>query len=283
MSVYDLLTPLSVGKHYLDINVNSINIGEGGASFQGPINGPISISENSPSGNPIVNIVEKNSSPSNFNNALQSYNQSGTAGLKIVTVNDPSASSNIWADGKFSITTFQPTSTISLNPNDQLNALTCSFISPGQTQTSIQNISLPTSGGTATNLNYYEEYSSLFTFSGPWPSTYSRNVTITRIGRIVILKIDALIQTQNIDTIISMSGNLPTRFIPQASVDSGLSDFQVTMIDNANFINGNLRISATGGIQIFFIKYTGTAPYFYTNSSGLGSCGFNQIFISYSV
>lgn len=290
MSVADLLTPLSSGKAWSNIEVNSINtnsintktinIETGGSNFQGPI----TITENSASGSPIVDIIETNTAANNINVALKSSNQSGTAGVKIVTQNDPSPSGNIWGDGNFSISTFQPSSFIALNPNNSLNALTCQFISPGQTVTNIQNIKLPTTGGIASNLNYYEEFSALFGFSGPWGvTTYTRNVNIIRIGRIVLLKIDSILQAQNTNTTIMMTGNIPARFIPTPTADSSLSDFQVTLFDNGNYVNGSLRISGTGGIQIFFMKYTGTAPFFYTNSTGLGSCGFNELFISYLI
>lgn len=278
MSVADLLSPLP--KAWCNLNVNSINIGSGGSTLQGPL----TISENSASGNPIVNIVETNSSASNINNALQSYNQSGTAGLKLVTVNDPTPSANIWADGNFSIVTFEPTATIALNPRNSANALVCSFVSPGQTLTQIQNLQLPTTGGTATNLNYYEEYSSPFVFSGPWgATTYTRNVTITRIGRMCTLKIDAISQTGSSISNISMTGSIPTRFIPAATADYTSEIFPIMVFDKGANVSGILNLSNTGAILIQCLNNGGGFPLLYGTFSGIGVTGFNNIFMSYSV
>jgi len=289
MSNSELITPLSnKAPIWSNLNVNSINVAGSGSS----LTAPLTIKGNTGSGSPLLNIVETNPSPGSFNIVLQSYNQSGSASIKLVTQNDPSPNSEIWADSNFSINTFEPTSSIALNPNDSRAALVCSYVSPGQTLTQIQNLTttgtllLPTTGGTATNLSYYEEYTAAFGFTGPWgggATTYTRNVNITRVGRIVTLRIDGINQTQNLAASILMTGSLPARFVPTATTDSTFFDFQVTLLDNGNIVNGDLQMSNTGGIRIFMMKYTGTAPFTYTNSTGTGNCGFNNLNISYSV
>jgi len=78
---------------------------------------------------------------------------------------------------------------------------------------------LPTSGGTATLLNYYEEYQLQTTCSGPWAS---RNcyVDVTRIGRIVHLHLNtATSATSTASSSITFTTALPSRFYPPSSLD----------------------------------------------------------------
>jgi len=288
MSVYDLLTPLSVGKHYLDINVNSIQVGEGNSSFQGPttFQSSITVNDDSSSGNPIILVKEISPIANQSNIMMKLSNQSGSETLTLTTKNDPNPTTSIitGGSGPMFLTTSSAASSINLYPNFN-QALVCSYISPGVTQTLIQNLQLPTVGGTPANLNYYEEYTAPFGFTGPWggPTVYTRNINIVKIGRMVILKIDSIVQPQNTPALISMIGSIPTRFIPTISSDSTISDIPVTLIDNGGLVSGNLEISNLGGIQMYFMKYTGVAPFTYVNSTGLGNCGFNELFVSYLI
>lgn len=282
MSVYDLLTPLP--KNWSNINVNSINVGSGGSNLQAPL----TISGNTASGSPLVTIVETNATPNSFNVGLQIANQSGSAGLKLITENDPSPSSAIWIDGSFIVATFEPTGSIQLQANTT-GALTCSYVSPGQTLTQIQNLTttgnllLPTTGGTASNLNYYEEYSAPFNFSGPWGATvYTRNISITRIGRNCTMRIDAIIQTASVGLSISSGSPIPARFRPSASADSVLQYFQIIAYDSNVLKNGTLRLDTNGNILILS-QNNGAFPLLYTTYTGAGQTGFDNIFITYSV
>jgi len=78
---------------------------------------------------------------------------------------------------------------------------------------------LPTSGGTATLLNYYEEYQLTSTCSGPWTS---RNcyVDVTRIGRMVFLSTNTAVSAaSSVPAAITWATALPTRFRPSATLD----------------------------------------------------------------
>lgn len=283
MSVADLLAPLP--KNWLNINVNSINVGSGGSLLEAPL----VITGSSGSGEPLVAIVETNPTANDFNIALQSYNQSGSAAIKLVTQNDPTPNSAIWSDGSFSIATFEPTASIALNPNDSFDALTCVYVSPGQTLTEIQNLTttgnilMPTTGGTASPLTYYEEYTAPYTFSGPWgATTYTRNINITRIGRICMLKIDAIEQTASVGSSISMTPNLPARFTPAATTDATNQYFQINAYDGNVLKNGTVRLASDGSL-LFLVQGNTAFPLLYTTYTGIGSTGFSNVFFSYSV
>lgn len=278
MSISDLLSPLSIGKHYMDINVNSINVGPGTSTFVGPITiqGPATFQDT---------VVFEGAT--SVHSPFTILNADDSAMISIVIQNDsPNTISDYRVSGNFFITTDQPTYSINLNPgNNSVNALTCSYVSPGQTSTAIQNIVLPTSGGTPTSLSYYENYAGTYVFSGPWgATTYSSTIKISRIGNLVNLRIDSIKQVASVaESVIIMTGSLPTRFIPASSINSTLTQFPITVYDNNFLISGILQLSSTGLIQIGFMKYTGSSPYFYTGSTGTGICGFDNIFISYIV
>src|SRR5271156_1062875 len=289
MSVYDLLTPLSIGKNYLNINVNSINVGDGGSSLQAPV----LITGNTLSGSPIITVVETNANPNNENLALQAYNQSGSAGIKILTINDPTPSSDIFTDGTFIIKTFEQTSDIRLSPN-QFNALSCTYplLPTPRPLTTIQNLQFPTVGGTPSDLNYYEEFGPLpITFTGPWGAgiTYIRNVNITRIGRIVTFSLDALEQFvtgagANAD--ITTSGNvIPARFIPSPTADETAPVYvTIPIFDQNSSRLGSLRIQTDGTMIITSTQ--AAAPVFgqfQGTLSGGAKVGFPNVDISYSI
>lgn len=281
MSVYDLLTPLP--KEWANLNVNSINVGEGGSNLQGPV----VIRQNSASDTPIVAIIETNTAASNINVALECQNQTNTATVQLVTVNDPTPQSKVRADGIFSIETAQAASTISLSPNET-QALNCSFVSTGVTQTTIQNVQFPTVGGTPANLNYYEEFGPLaMTFFGPWGVgvTYVRNVRITRLGRIVTLSIDALeqIPTASVAADINTMGNvIPARFIPAPTADESVPLYvTIPVFDQSSSRLGTLRMQVDGSLIISGSQ--NTAPIFAQFQGGTTKVGFPNIDVSYSI
>jgi len=78
---------------------------------------------------------------------------------------------------------------------------------------------LPTSGGTATLLNYYEEYQLQSQCSGPW-SARNCYVDVTRIGRMVFLTTNTAVSLTSVSTAaITWATALPARFRPSATLD----------------------------------------------------------------
>ena len=76
-------------------------------------------------------------------------------------------------------------------------------------------ITLLTSGGTATALDYYEEYTHTTNFTcTAWTAAISRDITIIRIGKEVTLTFPAIQSTGStgLSSSIAMSTVLPVRF-----------------------------------------------------------------------
>jgi len=108
-------------------------------------------------------------------------------------------------------------------------------------------LTLPTTGGTPTSLNYYEEFDTTIAVTGPWAS---QNLTVkfTRIGRIVVmtwgdLSVAITVASQKI---ASAAGAIPTRFRPVGS--EGFAE----IINGASSITeapGIVKALSGGGIQ----------------------------------
>ncbi len=281
MSIADLLAQPPPNKPWANLYVNSINTS--GTTGTGSIlSAPITLQCNSGPGVDNFIVNQSNSAANNSNIALSAYNQSGSAAVKLVTVNDPSPSGAIWADGSFNIISFQPTAKLTLVPNS-VSALSASYDSPGQSHVTIQNLQLPTGGGTATNLNYYEELTTTLVFSGPWASSYTRNIYFTRIGRIVTMKIDGIIQAGTISSVITTSGSIPSRFQPATSTDSTSFVSNASLFDNNRITNGILIINSNGTLQLQYSSVAGTAVDYGLSSGNGNSSGFNNLAITYSV
>jgi hypothetical protein len=283
MSIADLLAQPPPNKPWANLYVNSITTVVGSTGSTGSIFGsPFTIKGNPANFGSLLNLVTTNTSPNSSVVSLSSNNASNTSGLSIILTNDPSPASAIWVSSNFSINSINPSNTISLNPNFT-TALTCTYDSPGQTHTTIQNLQLPTGGGTATNLNYYEELTTTLVFSGPWASSYTRNIYFTRIGRIVTMKIDGIIQAGTISSVITTSGSIPSRFQPATSTDSTSFVSNASLFDNNRITNGILIINSNGTLQLQYSSVAGTAVDYGLSSGNGNSSGFNNLAITYSV
>ena len=133
------------------------------------------------------------------------------------------------------------------------NTITCGTVSSSGNvncgAVSCQNLFLPTTGGTATTLNYYEEYS----YSGVWVmnggggTTATATVKIVRIGKVVNLKLYAFTLTTTASSII-MNGTylLPTRFIPSSS-----TEWVIGIQNNSVMTTGTLYINVLGAMILY--------------------------------
>ena len=121
------------------------------------------------------------------------------------------------------------------------------------------NVYLPTTGGTSTALNYYEELASFtLTFTGLWASNQNTNCHFVRVGSQVTMMIEAVNATANTSTVnhFTSTNAIPARFrpaiilnLPCVLIDNGadvlggmlginLGGVTVTLITGGNFING---------------------------------------------
>jgi hypothetical protein len=133
------------------------------------------------------------------------------------------------------------------------------------------SIKLLSSGGTASELNHYEEYTDASaTASGPWAVAKGITYNITRIGRLVNLMISSASGASTVNTHISCT-TLPARFQPTAS--SLVHYTYVT--DNSVTVSGNMSFSA-GSPHI----HVGQASTGFTAS---GNAGFGVLSVSYYI
>jgi hypothetical protein len=297
MSLQDISSPPIEpwSNFYINsINTNQITAGTiNGNPVIHNIEGPLTISANVASGQPILKIVTENSGSGNSNVAVATSNFDSSAVVQLLTTNQPSPSNALVAlVGNLLFTTFGSIGEnhIQFYPGVTL-ALDLKTTGSGQTLTSIQNTQLygsAVSGYVASTLNYYEEYGPVaYTFSGPFsPATYTRNITITRIGRMVTLKIQSLSQVAQVRVPISVSPALPARFVPAVSGDTLYNQFPITIIQNNTDSLGQLTIDGAGNINIYASLIT-TSPSSYITYTGdwftTVNCGFENISISYSV
>jgi hypothetical protein len=77
---------------------------------------------------------------------------------------------------------------------------------------------LPTTGGTATALNYYEELNTTFAFTGP----FSQNMTVRliRIGRMAMLAWQDFVFASSSSALLTSTGAIPSRFRPYSNFGS---------------------------------------------------------------
>jgi hypothetical protein len=80
-----------------------------------------------------------------------------------------------------------------------------------------QGIRLPTSGGTQSNLNYYEELTLTMTFTGPFSVNQTRDVYLCRAGKCVTFTVQDCISTSPAPAqggmIITTGAAIPARFL----------------------------------------------------------------------
>ncbi|MFA5695932.1 MAG: hypothetical protein WC917_00500 [Bacilli bacterium] len=133
-------------------------------------------------------------------------------------------------------------------------------------------IYLPTSGGTASELNFNEEnYSHTTTISGIWASAQNITIYCHRIGNHVTLQFISTSATANTASVITLDTVLPPRFRPTIGIVK-----EALVDDNGTFKHGAVSIGSTGAIQ------WGTS-YFNTTFAGSGTSGLIADAISYCV
>lgn len=310
MSLQDISSPPIEpwSNFYINsINANSITAGTiNGNPIIHNIEGPLTISANVPSGQFIFRVITENNGANNTNVALAASNFDSSAVVTLNTTNQPSPHNSLVAlVGDLLFTTFGGVGAnhIQFYPGVTL-ALDMKTTGPGQTLTSIQNTQLygnSTAGYIPSTLNYYEEANIVLGFNGPWGATvYNRNCAFTRIGRMVTLKIDAIVQTVTTTGVnIFTLTPIPARFLPSFSADSVNIDFIINVV-TGGFTNGPslglLRIDNTGLIGIFPANVSTTISnplpqtfnlsVYYPATIGfkdLSVGGFENLSISYSV
>lgn len=115
----------------------------------------------------------------------------------------------------------------------------------GTINTSV-GITLPTSGGTASTLNFYEEsYSHTVNFSGPWVAT-QYTIKLTRTGNMVTAHIPEMQNASTATLVITMATVFPARFRPTTSYVC----ISLALLDNSAEKTGVMTIGTGGSLSI---------------------------------
>ncbi len=139
------------------------------------------------------------------------------------------------------------------------------------TTVTTNSIQLATSGGTASNLNYYEEATQSITWSGPWASSQNSTIRITRIGSIVCIFFPALTASLSTSAFITSTAIL-ARFRPTSD---RYASMQVR--NNGIVAGGSAYIQSNGVMIIYGTDTTVVGPF-----SGAGTqVGFVAAHITY--
>lgn len=109
-------------------------------------------------------------------------------------------------------------------------------------------IFLPTTGGTPSALNYYEEYTHTSQMTGIWASAQNLTLSIVRMSKLVRIIVYSTVATANTASFITVTTPLPSRFYPVSDVygvvfntNNGATSFGTMWIDTS----GNIKIYCT--------------------------------------
>jgi hypothetical protein len=130
---------------------------------------------------------------------------------------------------------------------------------------------LKTTGGTASELNYYETVDETIELSGIWAANRTVSAKFTRVGSIVTLHVPGTSATATTASTITNNGAFSSRFRPATSVYG-----TVIVTDNGTDKIGCLSVIDDGSIYIS----GGSSPS--TNFAGAGTSGVLGFTISYS-
>jgi len=123
---------------------------------------------------------------------------------------------------------------------------------------------LPTSGGTAAPLSYYESsYSSPFSYPlGGALSSINLTGYYTQLNKLVTISIHAVFgPAASNNTIFTGNGSIPSKYRP-----SGNLYFSIIVLDNYQILQGCCQLSASG----YIIFYVGsTSPFTYAGNLGV--------------
>ena len=107
-------------------------------------------------------------------------------------------------------------------------------------------ILLPTTGGIATNLSYYEEYSNTITWTGPLTAT--ANIKIVRVGKMVTVSLIGVSGIATATAPFHSTGAIPSRFLNDSIVTNF---FILTMVKDINYTGHLLLDNSTGNMTIY--------------------------------
>jgi hypothetical protein len=126
-------------------------------------------------------------------------------------------------------------------------------------------IQLPTTGGTAASLDYYENYTIATTATGPWASAQNTTLYISRIGALCSCVLTGINAAATTSSVITVTATVPTRLLPIVSGTTSV----ISGISNSLGVSGSITVLA-GVITI----YSGPAGGSFAST---GNAGFQTI------
>jgi len=216
-------------------------------------------------------------------NELYPMDQSLTSSSSITcnTINTGQGNNNLF-DMNQNVLTSSDVLFSSVSAQTKLYASTIAERFPASLITMEDGIKLPTSGGTASSLDYYEEFSDTFTFDfggNVWTALQTITIKFVRVGKFVNMQFDNnLINTTQAapgsDIDLWAGSLIPSRFRPFAN----LTQCGRNIINNTSTINesASIFIQTTGDITI---RQNQTAPNWPANqpNTGMAAASFNWI------
>jgi hypothetical protein len=191
----------------------------------------------------------------------------GNATQAIVALGDGVSSNDLTVQTYGGAISFQTGGTVSASADGVLPTITGAAterLNIGSTNiTSTLPIVFPTSGGTASGLNYYEEKQThTSNVEGIWAAAQASNPVLTRIGKTVTITMNGAAASANAAAAITLSTVLPTKWRPAVATD------QVIRIIDNNTQGAGLAVFDTDGTVTIYPTVANTANFAGSNLSG---------------
>lgn len=117
---------------------------------------------------------------------------------------------------------------------------------------------LPTSGGTAALLNYYETETLSVTWTGVWSVGQGGTIYLTKLGRMVVLHTLQTNAAGNTAALVTTSTLIPARYLPNSG--SNIWYHEMPVVSNGTIVSGGISISTGGTITIYGTASFGNFP-----------------------
>ena len=141
--------------------------------------------------------------------------------------------------------------------------------------TTAAGISLPTTGGTATTLDFYEVFTHSTTWGNIWASSQAGDIECTRIGNVVTLFVPSMSANATVVSKIQNNSAFTIPFRPLTTIN-----FVVRIFDDSTAaIFGTGQVLTTGHVNIS----VGPNRSNFAGSSGGGASGVEAFCCTYTV
>jgi hypothetical protein len=118
---------------------------------------------------------------------------------------------------------------------------------------------LPTTGGTPSPLDYYEDFSASMSFKGPWATNVTTTVRIVRIGKMAVASFGDIMApgAGATSSALTATSALPGRFWPAATVHGLIAGNDRTFLGQAA-ITGSYTVDTAGIVSFYANAGNGT-------------------------